>query len=159
MNRMGSPIVGQQFPDFEIDDFSVKHFKSVGPILIVVWRADCPTCQLLLPFIDRMAAHYPGATVVGIAQNTAEELKEVVDTKKLKMKNYADPHLRITKFLGVDVVPVYWLVGRSGKTLIRGAAWDRGKVLTTAQTLAQEASALYVPLFTSEDQVPSSKPG
>jgi len=157
MGAMASPMLAQPFPNFTIDTLSIKQAKSIGPMLIVVWRVQCPTSQLLIPFIERMAKHYPAATVVGIVQNTAEELKEAVDESQLTMKMYADPNLRVSSFLGVEFVPTYWLVGRGGTTLVQGIGWDRDKVLLIAHSLAVEASTTYVPIFTREDRLPTSR--
>lgn len=156
---MASPILAQAFPDFEIDVLSIKQAKSIGPVLVIVWRTECPTCRMALPFFDRMAKQYRAATVVGIAQNTDQELKEYVTETGLAMTNYADPNLRVSKFLGVDTVPAYWLVGRDGKVSQMGLGWDRNKIEAIAEGLSVQCSVAYSPLITAADNVPVFKPG
>jgi thiol-disulfide isomerase/thioredoxin len=156
---MASPQLAQPFPDFEIDVLSIKQAKSNGPLFVVVWRADCPTCKVTMPFVDRMASRYRAGTIVGIAQNTAEEVKEFVANSKISMANYADPHLRISSLLGVDTVPAYWLVGRDGKVSHLGVGWDVTKIEAISKALAAQSSVAYSPLILPTDNVPLSKPG
>lgn len=156
---MAAPQLGQPFPDFEIDVLSIKQAKSIGPLLVIVWRTDCPTCQLALPFFDRMAQRYKAGTIVGIAQADADEMKEFLKENGLTMTNYADPNLRVSSFLGVDTVPVYWLVGRDGKVSEMGKAWDANKLETIAKSLAAQSSVAYSPLILPADNAPVFKPG
>ena len=156
---MASPQLAQPFPDFEIDVLSIKQAKSNGPVFVVVWRADCPTCKLTMPFIDRMANRYKAATIVGISQNTAEETKDFAEDNKLSMTNYADPHLRISSLLNIATVPAYWLVGRDGKVSHLGVGWDATKLEAIAQALAAQSSVAYSPLISPADDVPAFKPG
>lgn len=156
---MASPQLAQPFPDFEIDVLSVKQAKSIGPLLVVVWRTDCPTCQLAMPFFDRMAKRYRAATIVGIVQDTPEDLKEFVKEHQIEMTNYPDPTLRVSSFLGVDTVPAYWLVGRDGKVSQVGKGWDANKLEEIAKALAVQSNAAYSPLILPADNVPVFKPG
>ena len=156
---MASPQLAQTFPDFEIDVLSVKRAKSEGPLFVVVWRADCPTCKLTMPFVDRLASRYKAATVVGISQNDDAETKEFVEENKLAMTNYSDPHLRVSSFLNVDTVPAYWLVGRDGKVSHLGVGWDSANLEAIAQALASQSSVAYSPLILPADNVPLHKPG
>ena len=156
---MASPQLAQPFPNFEIDVLSVKQAKANGPLFVVVWQTDCPTCRLTMPFIERMSTRYKAATVVGIAQCADAELKEFVKETGLTMLNYADPHLKISEFLGVSSVPTYWLVGRDGKVSHMGQGWDRAKLEAIAEALARQSSVAYAPLITAQDNAPAFKPG
>jgi thiol-disulfide isomerase/thioredoxin len=156
---MASPQLAQSFPDFEIDNLSIKQAKSEGPVLVVVWRTDCPTCQMAMPFFDRIASRYKAAKIVSIGQADIEAVKEFSSQYKLTMEHHADPHLRISKFLGVDTVPEYWLVGRDGKVAEMGKGWDANKLESIAQKLATQSSAPYSPLIVPADNVPVFKPG
>jgi len=156
---MATPQLGQPFPDFNVDVLSTKQAKSIGPLLMVVWRTDCPTCQMALPFFDRMAQRYKAGTIVGICQAEADEMKEFTTANKLSLTNYADPNLRVSSFLGVSIVPAYWMVGRDGKVSEMGVGWDANKLEAIARSLAVESSAPYSPLIVPADNVPVFKPG
>lgn len=156
---MASPQLAQPFPDFEIDVLSTKQAKSIGPMLIVVWRTDCPTCQLAMPFFDRMSQRYKAATVVGIAQTSRDEMTQYLKKNKLSMTSYADLNLTISSFLAVDTVPAYWLVGRDGKVSEIGKGWDANKMEAVAKSLAAASSVPYSPLILPADNAPVFKPG
>ncbi|MEA2553556.1 MAG: hypothetical protein QOJ65_1732 [Fimbriimonadaceae bacterium] len=156
---MASPQNGQPFPDFELDRFSTRVARSGGPLLVVVWRTECPTCRLMMPFLERLHRFYKAASVAGIAQNQPDEVKEFTDSQKITFSNYADTTLRITHFLGVSTVPAYWLIGKDGKVLQSAEGWDRGVLEQAAQTIASQTSSAYAPLFAAADQVPAMKPG
>lgn len=150
---------GQPFTDFDLDRFSTRKAWSSGPLLVVVWRTECPTCGLLLPFIERMHKSYRAASVVGVVQNTPEEIADYAKENGLTMTNLPDTNLRISKFLKADIVPAYWLVNREGKVKMSGIGWDRSKIEELAQTLAMESGVPYGPIITLADNAPAFKPG
>lgn len=151
--------LGQPFTDFDLDRFSSRKAWSSGPLLVVVWRTECPTCRLLLPFVERMHRSYRAATVVGVVQNTPEEVAEYAKDNELTMTNLSDANLRVSKFLKADIVPAYWFVNREGKVKLSGVGWDRSKVEELAQALAMESGVAYGPIITLTDEVPAFKPG
>ena len=156
---MAKPQTGQPFTDFELDTLSTRSLRSSGPLFLVVWRTDCPTCRLTMPFVDRLHRFYRAANVVGIVQNQPDEVTEYASANGLTMPNYADSTLKISSLLGVDTVPSFWVISKNGLVLLGAEAWDRNKLEEAGRVLSVEASSTYVPLITAADQVPVFKPG
>lgn len=156
---MAAPLTGYPFPDFDIEAFSTRSAWSAGPLFIIVWRKDCPTCRMTLPFVERLHKAYKGGRVIGISQDTQEELNKYLEENKLTFRNYADASLRIRRFLSADIVPAYWLIGRDGKTLMSGVGWDTYKIEESAKYFSSQCSTPYAPIVTIADKVPFFKPG
>lgn len=152
-------VLGQPFPDFEIDRFSTRKAWSSGPMLLIVWRADCPTCQMTLPFIERMHKAYRGATVVGVSQEAPDAMQEFLEENGYSFPNYSDSNLTKSKFLHADIVPAIWVVDRQGKIRMATVGWDRNKIEEAARILSSETGLPYGPIVKTEDQVPVLKPG
>ncbi|MFZ5925831.1 MAG: TlpA family protein disulfide reductase [Acidobacteriota bacterium] len=70
---------GQTAPDFELERLeggriSLRQVLERGPAAIVFFKASCPTCQLALPFLDRMRG---GALpVYAVSQDDAARTRE-----------------------------------------------------------------------------------
>ena len=156
---MAAPLTGYPFPDFDIESFATRSAWSAGPLFIIMWRTGCPTCRVMLPFVERLHKSYRAATVVGICQDPLEEMKKYLEENKLTFRNYSDAQLRIRRFLSADIVPGYWLVGRDGKVVLAGVGWDTHKVEETAKFLSSQCSVPYGPVVTVADNMPFFKPG
>jgi peroxiredoxin len=67
---------GAQAPPFELKAVdggsqSLDGILAKGPALLAFFKVGCPTCQLTLPFLDRLA-QTPGVQVIGISQDDAK---------------------------------------------------------------------------------------
>ena len=113
----------------------------------------------MLPFVERLHKSYRGATVVGICQDTAEDMKKYLDDNKLSFRNYSDSTLRLRRFLSADIVPAYWLIGRDGKVILSGVGWDTYKVEESAKFFSSQCSVPYAPIVTIADKMPFFRPG
>lgn len=148
-----------RFPEIETGTFSLRQARNMGPTMIVVWRTDCPTCRLTIPFIDRLAKRFRTATIVGFAQDTQADLDEYQKANGLTMRNISDANLAVSSGLKVSTVPAYWLLDRHGEILVEGLGWKREEIEAVAAKLAAMTSQPYAPLITAADEVPVFKPG
>lgn len=153
------PGEGDLFPDFSLEGFDTREALAMGPMVVFVWRIGCSTSRLAAPFFDRLAAAYPGATVVSVCQETRQEIDSYAAEHGLTFRQLADEDLRVTRLLDVTVVPSYWLVDRSGMVLISGNGWDRGLLERIGERLALLLGVAGASLVRDSDDVPAFKPG
>jgi peroxiredoxin len=58
---------GSIAPDFTLQDWSLSAALATGPVLLVIFKISCPTCQFTLPFLQRFEGS--GLQVVAISQD------------------------------------------------------------------------------------------
>lgn len=156
---MASSSGSARFPEIETGLFSLRQARNSGPTLIFVWRTDCPTCQLTLPFFDRIAKRFRTVTVVGFAQDTQEAADAYLKSQGLSLRNFSDVGLSVSGLLRVGTVPAYWLLNKHGEVVIEGNGWNRDLMEKITLQLSADTSQAYAPLVTAADQVPVLKPG
>ena len=152
-------IQGKTFQDFEVDGFSSFGARAGAPFVVFLWRTGCPTCRLALPFFDRLARRYPGASVVGVSQDDAATTEAYCRESGVSMRQLIDEGLKVSRELGLVVVPAYAVTDASGEVLEAGNAWDAGKLESIGRIVAERLGVVPEPLVTDADEVPAFKPG
>jgi thiol-disulfide isomerase/thioredoxin len=156
---MAVPVSGEPFHDFDLGDFSLRRAREAPLTFLIVWRTECPTCRLTMPFVQRLHERYPQVPIVGIAQNQKYEVEQYAGANRLTFTNLPDDTLSFSRRTGIDLVPVYWLLDSQGKVLIDGASWDAAKLESINVEMASRTGSLHQPLITDADGVPAFKPG
>ncbi|MEZ5353087.1 MAG: TlpA disulfide reductase family protein [Bryobacteraceae bacterium] len=64
-----APLPTFQTPDGGRE--SLAELLAAGPVLLVFYKISCPTCQLAMPYLDRVAGG-EGLRVVAVSQNAAD---------------------------------------------------------------------------------------
>lgn len=133
---------------------STAELWARGPVLLAFYKASCPTCQLTLPFLDRLRAG--GASVYCIAQDDAATARAFnAEFGMPDMPMLIDPAgdgYPASNAFGVTYVPSMFLAGADG--LI---AWD--SVGFYRADLEQLGRLLEIPVFNDGDLVPAAKGG
>jgi peroxiredoxin len=125
-----------------------------GPALLAFYKASCPTCQLTLPFLERLRAG--GARVFAIAQDkpsTARAFNTEFDLPDMPtlIDPAADGYPASDAF-GLTHVPSMFLVQPDGVI-----TWDSvGFVRIDLEDLSRR---LDIPIFHNGDIVPAAKAG
>lgn len=149
---------GQQAPDFTLESLDggrahLAHMRQAGPVTLVFFKASCPTCQLALPFLDRLSS---GALrVFAISQDDAARTREFLRLFPLKMPVLLDPAsagYRVSNAFGVQYVPSLFVIEPDGLISAVCEAFDR----RAYESLGLRAG---VPLFEPGETVPLYKPG
>lgn len=156
---MPLPRVGDPFPSVSLNGLSLGQNPPEAPTFLIVWRTECPTCRLALPFVERLHERYPKARFVGIAQNRLEEVEEYSSANGLTFTNLADDNLSFSRTMDIDYVPNFALIDTENIVLTTGIAWDAEKFEDINKTLAQLTGAMATPLLNPSDKVPPFKPG
>lgn len=125
-------------------------FDGTKPILIVFFKVNCPTCQLTLPFLNRLEA---GLRVVGISQNSQRHTNEFRDALRLDYPLVLDTKgYPASNAYGIRNVPSMFLVGLDGRIEWSQAGFSK-------QGLAAVAERFGIEMFLASERVPESKPG
>src|SRR3984885_1461235 len=80
---MSQLAVGTQAPDFELIGASGGSYQLAGalargPVALVFYKSECPTCQFTFPYIQKIFAqggNTAGLTLWGISEDDAAETR------------------------------------------------------------------------------------
>lgn len=120
------------------------------PTLIVFFETDCPTCQLAVPYLNKLAR---GAQVIGISQDDADATNRFVEKLGTTFPIQRDPGLALSRGFDLKFVPSLFLLGHEGRILRSHFGFDKS-------ILNEIAAQLSCPPVAEEfDGAPQSKPG
>jgi hypothetical protein len=119
--------------------------------LIAVLQTDCPTCQLIVPYLNRLAAG--GVPLTGISQDAAGDTADFVRRMEVAFPLEIDPGYRRSVSLGVSIVPALVVLDDAERAVRSEPGF--------AKTVLNEIAAMFgLPeVAGAYDGAPSSKPG
>jgi len=148
---------GRIAPEFSLKDLSgtrrsLRENLKHAPVLAVFFKISCETCQLTLPFLDRLRNH---VRVVGISQDDAPSTKEFLEYFKISFPVLIDPasdRYAVSDAYRLTNVPSMFLIEKDGKISWSLHGFHKGDLDTLAERLG-------APLFNPGEKVPLLKPG
>jgi len=127
---------------------------SQEKVLLVFFKVSCPTCQLTLPFLDRL--HRSGRLAVhGVSQDGPASTGAFAKAFGLTFPmlfDRADTRYPASNAFGITSVPSLFLVDRD-----RRIEWTLEGF--AKKKLEELGAAFDVPLFRAGDRMPEFKPG
>ena len=83
---------GRIAPEFSLKDVdgerrSLRENLKLGPVLVVFFKINCPTCHLTLPFLERLKT---SIRVVGISQDDASSTRGFANRFRLTFPTLLD---------------------------------------------------------------------
>jgi peroxiredoxin len=148
---------GSAAPVFALETLSGRVFRlsdaiADGPLVLVFYKASCPTCQLTFPFLQRIHAENPsGMRIVGISQDDAAETKEFVGRFGIGFEIALDKHpFEVSSSYELEFVPAVFVVGRDGRIQLSEYGFSKETLNVIAKPLE---------LFRGDDGLPATRPG
>jgi hypothetical protein len=118
--------------------------------LLVIFQTDCPTCRLIVPYLNMLAAD--GVPVAGISQDSEIDTVEFVRQMDVRFPVELDPGLERSKQYEVVTVPTLYVVDDAG--VVREEPGFDKSALNAIAGLFDHAD-----VATPYDGAPASKPG
>ena len=119
--------------------------------LLAVLQTDCPTCQLIVPYLNRLAA--AGASVRALSQDPLAPTQAFVQQMDIQFPVDLDPAFERSRELEVVTVPTLYLLNDQGQVTRAEPGFDK-------TALNEMAAALGVPpVALPHDGAPAMKPG
>lgn len=132
---------------------SLGEILEAGPALLAFFKVTCPTCQLALPFLQRLDG---GALqIYCVSQDDAGRTQEFGGLFGVHLPMLLDPaseRYPVSRAYGVRYVPSLFLVEADGRISWTAEAFDR----KAYEELARRAGR---PIFEPGENVPLYKPG
>ncbi len=146
--------VGSSAPDFGLRNlegrlFQLSEVLKEGPVVLVFYRASCPTSQFTLPFFQRIHTEARVRLIV-ISQDDAMETREFREHFGFTFDVVVDEHPHdVSAAYNLEYVPTIFVVGSDGKIQLT----DYGFSKATLNTIAGHD------IFSADDGIPSLRPG
>lgn len=124
-----------------------------GPAVLAFFKVTCPTCQLALPYLQRIRGGQ--LQVYAISQDDAARTQEFQRMFGVELPVLIDPAAAkypASRAYGIQFVPSVFLVEADGRISMTAESFDR----RAYEELARRAGR---PMFGPEDRVPAYKPG
>ena len=150
--------VGQKAPDFRLKSidggtFVLNEILANGPALLAFYKVSCPTCQLTLPFLNRLQGG--GVQVFMVSQNPADltvDFNQEFDLRLPALLDKASEGYPVSNAYGLSHVPSMFLVETDGSI-----GWS--SVGFFKKDLEELGRRFSVTMFQPEDRVPDFKGG
>jgi peroxiredoxin len=149
-----------ELPSLAGESVSLAELLVGGPVLLVFYKVSCPTCQLTLPFLERL--HRGGGIdvpkVVAISQDDQRATSEFNRRYALTFTTLLDPHepgtarYPASNAYGIENVPTLFLVEPDGMISRSAGAFDKAELQLLGKRFGIE-------IFTPADRVPVYQPG
>ena len=156
--KVGDRAPGFTLRDYEGNEFSLENLE--GYKLLVFYKVTCPTCQLTLPFVERMFRSYGDRIhFLGVVQDPAEEARKFAGDYGLTFPQLIDaPEYKTSVDYDVMVVPTIYLIDPEGKIAFVEESFVKASLEELNRKLAEISGKEVNPLF-EDVSVPAFKAG
>jgi peroxiredoxin len=158
MLQLGDPAPSFSLPRL---DGSTLERKAGEPTLLLFFETDCPTCQLTLPYLMRLAEALGNDSerIVAISQDGESATRQLIQQAQLRFPVALDTELAISQQYNPISVPALYLVNRDGRLAYTLVGFDKEGLNTAAALMCQELGASPVTIAPPHDGAPDRKPG
>lgn len=168
-NSARDPLQGvpETAPDVQVTDldgkaWSLKDMTAQGPVLLVIYKVECPATEMAMPAYNKFHELYgeKGYSILGIAQNSKAEVDRFRVGKRLNYPQALDADgYALSKAYNVRFTPTMALIGRDGKVKKVVTGWHREAANELAQMFATEMGQEFQPISSEDDGLPPQRPG
>lgn len=158
---------GERAPAFELPDLDGRRHRLEGalrrgPALAVFWKADCATCHLAFPYLQRLAEAYPSANeqLLAVSQDGPETSAAFARELGLTFPVLIDGDgWPVSQQYDPDSTPTLFLIGPDGAVELTGVGFDKGDLNEIARRFAEHLGEVPRLIAEDDDGNPPFRPG
>jgi len=153
---------GERAPDVSLCDtsgepVSLDALLSGGPAVLAFFKTSCPVCQMIFPYLDRLAqAGSPeGLRIIGVSQDAAavtRAFQKQFGSAPQSLIDGEDEGYQVSNAYGITHVPSLFVIERDGRISHSWSGFSKADL----QSLGDR---FHVPTFEPDESVPAFKPG
>ena len=150
--------IGTSAPLFELKtpdgrSFRLSEALQRGPVVLVFYKASCPTCQFTFPFIQQIYSklrNSAGWTLWGISQDDVDETIEFGRQHGITFELLIDEYpYAVSSAYGLHNVPAIFMIESGGTIILSEFGFSKSALNRIAG----------VSFFTANDGLPATRPG
>jgi peroxiredoxin len=129
--------------------------------LLVFWKHNCATCELVLPLVERLhrALGSAGLRVRGVCQSEADDTRAFATRCDLSFPLLLDVDCAVSATYAIEVVPTLVLTDPAARVLAAFEGWARADFDALVAAAAATLGVPSPPLIMPGDAVPDFRPG
>jgi peroxiredoxin len=135
---------------------------GAGPKVLVFYKVTCPTCQLGMPYFDRLYRSFAGADIpfYAVVQDPPEAALAFADEYGITMPQLIDakPYPASNAYKLTNV-PTLFVVDGQARIELVSPAFVKSDIEKAAELLARSEGVAVPAIFTPEDDAPALRPG
>ena len=147
---------GTAAPDFQLGDLRLTEALKSGPMLLAFFKISCPTCQLAMPFLQRLAdaAGPESPRLVAISQDNATATGQFAAHFRIGLETLLDeaPGYRVSNLYGLRNVPTLYLIEPDGCISMAMSGFSKAHLEALGERYGGSP-------FRPGEQVPAMRPG
>ena len=128
-------LEGAPAPELSLTDLktgqklSLADFKS-KPVVIDFWETWCEPCRQMMPEVENLSKEYAakGVRVLGVSDETQEEVKKFVYDRGLTYQFGLDPDGKTREKFHIDGFPTMVVIDKNGKVIYQDTPPEIEKV-------------------------------
>jgi len=164
---MPAIVSGTKAPDFKLpgtdgQSYSLSETLSKNLAVVVFYKNTCPTCQFIMPFVERIHRAYKdkGLSTLGIEQDSKEEGIAFSKQYGLTFTVLTDPENYKTSYAyGVDTVPSIFLIDKNGEIFFTSVGFVKDELTELSGKIAQKLGTQVIEVYKPGEYVPAFKAG
>ena len=156
---------GQVAPPLELRGLDGASWKldgptSNGPTMLVFIETDCPTCQLALPYLDRLAENLGDrAQVVAISQDDEPATRTLAEQLPIRIPVLLDGELAASRAFDPESVPSIFMIDSEGQVTGSQAGFHKEFLNRMAAAMFESTGLEPREIASDHDGAPATKPG
>lgn len=154
----------QTAPDFELPLFGGQSTRFYVPgaetSVLIFYKHSCPTCQLTLPYLQKIYDAYGDAfRILAVAQDGHENTERFRNEYKISIPTFLDemPYT-VSDQYDLKTVPTIFMLDSEYRVQYAEEGFIKQQLLNLADILAERSGRDQIDLFQDAD-VPELKPG
>jgi peroxiredoxin len=126
-------------------------YRAGQRAILVFFETDCPTCQLALPYLNKITRDK--VQVIGVSQDDEQSTGQFVQQMGITYPVELDSGLQLSKAFDPQSVPTFYLLDEDGAIAKSLVGFDKAGLNQLADTVGQQ------PIADAHDGAPAWKPG
>jgi peroxiredoxin len=155
MLRPGDSAPDINLPDLDGSPWNLSEALRQGPVVLAFFKISCPTCQMTLPFLQRLAdSPANGAKLVAISQDDAPDTREFHQRFGVSLPTLTDapPGYSASNAYRITSVPSIFVIEADGKIASAVEGFNKAELEKLGRRFG-------VTPFRESDRVPVLRPG
>lgn len=161
MLKVGEPA--QRFEAPAVDGHSVVFDPNgTGTKVLVFYKVTCPTCQVGMPYFDRLYRALAESDIpfYAIVQDPPQAAAAFADEYGIAMPQLIDiKPFPVSNAYKLMNVPTMFIVGAHGRIELLSSAFVKADIEKAAEILARSVGVSTPTIFVPGDNAPAMKPG
>lgn len=159
--------VGERAPAFRLSDLDGREHAldqalASGPALLVFWKSDCATCDLIFPYLGNLAEAYgqDGWRLWAVSQDDVEAARAFAQKHRTRFDVLVDGEgWPVSRAFDPDATPTLFLVGADGVIEQTSVGFSKADLNEVSRRLAESLETAPVDVAPADDGGPDFRPG